>query len=263
MPCPSLRESQQQFMNYLLDQQQLEIEQQIVSSPNRPARTRLFYYANGYRLRLRETLMGEYERLHGYLGDDYFEQLVQLYIDRYPSQYPSLRDFGQHMLELVSTTEPFSQWPEVAELVGIEQAFQHSFDSANAVPIEWQSLVQLEPEQWAGLALEFHPSLQLLPLQRNSFAIWQALANEQTPPPCEAAEACWMVWRKDLISQYRSLSAAEVTALRIMQNGAGFAELCEELMPILGEEQTPLQAIGFLQQWVGDQLVVGLNPDGS
>ena len=60
------------------------------------------------------------DRLHAYLGDELFDTLAQHYIDRYPSRYRSLGDFGSHLVELASTAEPFSRWPEVAELAVIE-----------------------------------------------------------------------------------------------------------------------------------------------
>lgn len=254
----ALRKLQQQFLGRLLHDADLDILERIESTPQRSAKQRMQLYANAYRLRLKEALSTDYERLHSYLGDELFETLMNEYIDRYPSRQTSLRYFGQHMVALVQSLEPFCNLLEVAELTQIEQAFAHSFDAADCQSVSLQQLAQLQPEAWASLTLRFHDAVQLLPQQYNSFQIWQALSNGHTPPQKMVDETTWLIWRQERVSRYRALEKAELTALTTAQSVGSFADLCVALMDHYSDQETPLRAAGYLQQWINDQMVCEL-----
>jgi L-rhamnose mutarotase len=255
----ALRKLQHEFLGYLLDDSAVDIVERIESSPQCSADQRLAFYSNAYRLRLKEALTTDYERLHSYLGDELFEKLMQCYIDNYPSHHPSLRYFGQYMIELVEQLEPFNQLAEIAEITRIEQAFANSFDAADCPCVSFSQLAELDPAAWATLTLSFHDAVQLLPQHYNSFQIWRALANEEIPPQKTADETTWLIWRQDLVSRYRALESAELAALKIAISGGNFADVCAALLEYFSEQQTPQQAVAYLQQWINDQMVCELN----
>ena len=254
-PADSLHELQQAFLAYLLDDSAGAIAGRIVSTPQRPAEQRLRFYGNAYRVRLKEALETDYERLHTYLGDELFDALVQQYIDRYPSHYRSLRDYGSRLAQLTGNLEPFCRWPEVAELARIEQAFGHSFDAADAPAATLQALQALAPEAWATLHLGFHPSVQLLPQRYNSFQIWQALTDGTPPPDRTRDDSTWLIWRHNLVSSYRSLPHAELAALQVMLAGGSFAEMCELMLQYRNKDEAALYALTCLQQWIHDGMI--------
>lgn len=254
----SLQELQQEFLGYLLDESQTGIVGRVVSTKERPAKKRLHYYANGYRLRLKEALRSDYERLHAYVGDEWFECLMDAYIDRYPSSYTSLRDYGQHMSELVVSLEPFDRLPEVLEITKIEQAFNHSFDSLDDDAITWSHFAGLDPESWPGLKLRFHDSLRLIQQRYNSFQIWQALSQQETPPEKCEQNSVWAIWRQDLVSRYRSIDEVENSVLETTTAGGDFSQVCENLLPLCGDE-TAQKALACLQQCTHDGLIVGFD----
>ncbi len=255
----ALRKLQHEFLGYLLDDAQLDIVECIESTPRRSAEQRMVFYGNAYSLRLKEALTTDYDRLHGYLGDELFDSLMLHYIESYPSHHPSLRYFGQHMVELVEQLEPFKQFPEVAEITRIEQSFANSFDAADCQCVSLEQLVQLEHESWATLTLRFHDAVQLLPQHYNSFQIWRALANEETPPQKTTDDTSWLIWRQDLVSRYRALESAELAALTVAMSGGNFADLCAALLEHFSEQETPQKAVAYLQQWINDQMVCALN----
>lgn len=255
----ALRKLQNEFLDYLLDDSAVGIVERIESSPQRSAEQRMTFYGNAYSLRLKEALSTDYERLHSYLGDELFDTLMQHYIERYPSHHPSLRYFGQYMVELVEKLEPFKSLKEIAEITRIEQAFANSFDAADRPYVSLEQLAQLDPEAWATLSLHFQDAVQLLPQQHNSFQIWRALADEETPPQKMPDDTTWLIWRHDLVSHYRALESAELTALRVAMSAGSFAEICEALLDHFSEQETPMKAVSYLQQWINDQMVCGLN----
>ncbi len=116
----------------------------------------------------------------------------------------------------------------------------------------------MDLDDWPGLKVQFHDSVQLLNMQYNSVQIWQALSNEETPPARVQDPACWLIWRKDLISQYRAISAAEECALKMMMSDGDFSAMCESLLDHYSEEETPQQAMALLQQWLANDMVCQL-----
>ena len=253
----ALRKLQNEFLAYLLDNTTSGIIERIESTPQRSAMQRINFYGNAYTLRLKEALSSDFERLHTYLGDDLFETLMMQYIEHYPSHHTSLRYFGQHMVELIAQAAPFNTLPEVAEIAGIELAFANSFDATDDACVTHDELAQLEAEAWPTLRLRFHTAVQLLPQQCNSFPIWRALANDETPPPRIDGDTTWLLWRHDLVSRYRALDKPELAALGVALSAGNFAELCEVLLEYYDEQQTPQHAVGYLQQWINDQMVCG------
>ncbi len=256
-----LDELQHHFLHYLLGQAS-DIERHIESTPVLSAAGRLNIYANGYKLRLKEAITTDYEKLHGYLGDEQFDSVMERYIEKYPSHQTNLRYYSVNMPQLLQDETPFNSLPVLAELATIEQAFANSFDAKDVALVTIEDLAALAPEAWATLQFTFQKSVQILSLNYNSFPIWKALAAEETPPDVEQADQSnsWIVWRQaDLISHYRPLATEEAAVIELAMQGKTFADICEKLLDFFDEQQTPIKAIGFLQSWIQEEMLAGFD----
>lgn len=257
----ALRSLQQSFMDYLLGSSST-IEQHIQSTENFSAENRLNIYAYAYKARLKEAMTTDYEKLHTYLGDEQFNQVMERYIEKYPSQQTSLRYYSTEMASLLREEAPFNQLPVLTELAYIEAAFANSFDAADGPLISIEDLASLPPEAWGTLRLNFHASVQILSLNVNSFAVWKALAAESLPPDIKNHDQpdTWLLWRDaELITRYRPLPPAEADALKLALKKRFFAEICEQLLNHFSEEETPIKAVSFLQTWIQEGLVGNLD----
>ena len=253
-----LRNLQADFFRHLLDDSEDRIVGQIESNRQCSAQQRMALYANAYVLRLKEAITTDYPCLQAYLGDEQFDHLMTLYIKQYPSQQTNLRYYSQHMVRLLEQTAPYTEYPELAEIALIEQVFANSFDAANCDPVSLDALSALAPSAWVGLALTFQDAVQLVPLRYNSFPLWRALSKEETLPEKVRDESTWLVWRQDLVSRYRGLQEAEATVLSAAMSGASFAEICTRLLAFYDENTTPVMAVGYLKNWIQDQMVKSL-----
>ena len=251
---PQLKELQRSFLKHLLGISS-EVAESIQSSNDTSAQQRLSIYASGYRLRLKEAITTDFDCLHGYLGDVMFDQLMEHYIDNYQSQHTSLRYYSQHITELLKQLKPFAEHPELVEIATIEQTFNDSFDAADCSTIGIEQLSQIAIESWPTLQIQLHASVQLITCDYNSFDIWKALSEENSPPPLVKENTTWLIWRKDLISRYRAVSDAEAYALDRVLKGDNFGALCEGLLDYFDEEQTPIEAVTFFQNWINDLMV--------
>jgi hypothetical protein len=225
-----------------------------------PAR-RLAIYHQAYRARLLDTLRDSFGHTHSYLGDQHFDNAATAYIEAHPSATASLRWYGQGFPAWLQL-----RWPEdgeVGELAALDWALRAAFDSADAPTLTLADLaanMANAPDEWLHAPLHPPSSLALLRFNFNTLALWQALDDETAPPPAaplpEAGEV--LVWRRGQQPHFRSVSALEAAALRLLQQGRSFAALCEALAAIFPSEDTPTLAGALLRRWVDEELLCSL-----
>ena len=124
-----------------------------------------------------------------------------------------------------------------------------------------QDLAAVPPEEWSGVMLKAHPSVQLLAFKSNVILVWQALNTEQKPPKAKKCLEPCVVWRKGLDSHYRSLENLEMLALKQVINGLTFAALCEflqggKVVETFTEEAAMQKAATYLSGWLNDGLLI-------
>jgi len=255
-----LHDLQQHFMSYVLGESS-DMEEKIESTPALSAKGRLDIYATAYKLRLKEAITTDYDKLHSYLGDEQFDTVMERYIEKYPSHITNLRYYSIKMPALLRDEPPFNTVPVLAELATIEAAFADSFDAEDHRFVTISDLASLAPEAWGTLQLGFQKSVQVLATEYNSFAIWKALSDEDTPPELTLSgqPVMWIMWRRsDLVSHYRALEVAEYAALELALQGENFSAICERLLDFFSEEETPMKAVGYLQSWIQEEMLAGL-----
>ncbi len=225
-----------------------------------PAADRLAIYYDAYRLRIRDALADAFGNTHGYLGDDMFYAFCYDYIDAHPSQLRNLRWYGAQFPAFLAGRLPAH--PVVAELAAFEWTLGLAFDAEDRSVLALDDLRALAPEDWEGLGFECHPSLHFLDMQWNAVAIWLALSEGQDPPAAEqGASASWLVWRKDLQAHFRSLADEERDALRGLDAGSSFSDVCA-----LAADRNPAitpQIAGWLQTWLNGEMLSSIRRPGA
>lgn len=216
----------------------------------------LAIYHNAYRARLLEALRGDYPAVHGWLGDEEFDALALAYLRAHPSQHFSLRWLGAKLADFIDGYLIPAQAAPLSELARLEWAFTLAFDAPEGQPLSLAQMAQLPAVAWPTLQVRLLPSVQWLVCRHNSLALWRACKEQGDFPgsqPLAEVEVC-LVWRDQLITRYRSLTADEAVALEGMTvQGWNFAELCGELVHL--GEQAPMQAVSWLRQWLADGLL--------
>ena len=255
-----LRDLQLRFQDYLIDGSQA-IEADIVSTATALAEHRLATYYNAYRIRLIDALAIDYSALENHLGRETFEQLCLDYLLHYPSQYPSVRWFGQHLPAYLAEACNREDAELVRELARYEWAQVCIFDAANSANrVQLEDMAQFPPETWPDLQFDFKPAVQWLDLYWNVPQLKAAVDNSEAQPELQRSDIPlrWLLWRREFKMHWRSLDVHEAWAIEQAANGANFAEICEGLLEWVDAEQVALVAAGFLKQWIGDQLLARL-----
>jgi hypothetical protein len=248
------------FQKYLLDGDSSAIELHIVGTARVPVATRLAIYGDGYRSRLIEALAANFPVLSELLGEVDFAALGTDYVRSFPSPYYSIRHYGNALADFLATDAQYASAPVLAELARWEWAMSEVFDAADAAAIGTDALARVAPDEWADLRFDWHPSVRRLGLLWNAPQIWKAVSDQAEPPEVtlNPQPVEWLLWRQDLRTYFRSLSAAEAAALEAGRDGQCFGELCARLSAEVGEEQAPVKAAGFLRDWVESGLVTAV-----
>jgi len=163
--------------------------------------TQLSIYTHAYRARLKEVLTNDYPAMLMAIGDDHFNQLVEDYIQAYPSQYFSLRHFGGHLpgfvSGLVQQDEHYHNMQWLYELGKFEWTLGQAFDAADAPLLSEEDVATLPADAWPDLKFVTHPSVRRLNFEWNIPEIWQALTDNNPTQDIALREtsSAWLIWR--------------------------------------------------------------------
>jgi hypothetical protein len=227
--------------------------------------TGLAVYRHAYRARLAEALADNYTVLARALGDEGFEALAQAYIAARPSRQPSIRWFGHELAAFMAAAgDELVPHASLVDFARMDWALRVAFDAADAPLLEAAMLAALGPDDWAGLVLRLHPSVQRVDLAHAIEPAWRVLREWQPesgddqpelPEPQPHAHTL-LAWRQQGETRWRSLEPLEAALLAAVDQGALFALLCERAAHELGDADTAAPAvIGALQRWLADGLL--------
>jgi hypothetical protein len=207
--------------------------------------TLLDVYRDGYALRLIEVLTTDYPGVLAMAGPAGFDRMARAYIAAHPSRHPSVRWFGRDLADFLAATPPYDSSPAAAEMARFEWALGEAFDCPDQAPIVADAVMSVPPEAWETISFAQLPSLRRLDLAFDVPPSWQR-REEVEPGALEVAAlpgpVAWVIWRPELVSNFRSLEPDEAAMLDAMIEGRPFPALCEALLPYVEEDQAPLPA---------------------
>ncbi|MEJ2619132.1 MAG: DNA-binding domain-containing protein [Candidatus Thiodiazotropha sp.] len=259
-----LTQLQNSFQSFILSPDDTQQQTWVNDQGHVSAGTRLNVYAHAYRARLIEVLANDYPAVAAAIGEHRFRHLAESYIQRYPSSYFSLRNFGNRFPTHVADNRQRPQDEQTVgwlyELALFELRLGQAFDAPDHTPINEQEVAQIPAERWPSLKLEFMPSLSTMALEWNTPALWKNLTSEQ-PVAMKAVHgetSPWLIWRQDLLTRFRSLDQDERILLDGLQRGANFNEACMLMTALLNEEAVAMRAAGLLKSWLNQDMIAGI-----
>ncbi|MEZ5909180.1 MAG: DNA-binding domain-containing protein [Hyphomicrobiaceae bacterium] len=247
----SLKTLQDRFQAAILARDDRILEH-IPDSPRETRETLLGVYRSAYALRLVEFLQNDHELLHAYMGDEHFEAMAGGYIEAHPSSHPNARWYARHLPDYLRASDPWSNYPELADLASIEKALGDAFDAADGAVLAIEGLTVIAPADWPRLQLVPHVSARRFRLTTNALAIWEALKNEGEPPDAEPLEiaAEMIAWRSGELPMIRQLSDEERMMWDEACKGVRFGVLCEMLATYDDPDGAAARAAGYLAAWI-------------
>jgi hypothetical protein len=243
----SLARLQQDFCAYLLDRPNA-IEREVAGD--------LDVYHHAYRAQLLNCLRDTFEKSWSWLGDDAFEAAARAHVEAHPPHAWTLNVYGEGFERTLAELHPDD--PEIAELAWLEWTLRRAFDGPDGGSVDPADLATVD---WDNAVLHLVPTLRLGTATTNCAALWSALAENQTPPAAERLPepATIRVWRHGLTAKFRSIDAIEARALRLVLDGADFANLCAVLAADLGDERGTAEIGRILGLWLQEGVLAAIS----
>lgn len=216
------------------------------------ARPGLAIYQNNFRAQLAACLEESFEKTRQWIGGEAFHEAVVHHVERVPPSSWTLDAYPRDFPQTLATLYPIDH--EVAELAGLELALADAFVGPDAARL---TAGQIATADWNRARLIFAPTLEILRLTTNAAAIWTALAEEASPPMSALlpAAGALLVWRDGETPRFRAIDTMEKRAILQIRGGMTFAQLCAELVDVVGETEGVAAAGAWLAQWLADGLL--------
>lgn len=226
---------------------------EIVDRGRLGARERVRIYARMYGARLVEALAEDYPRVAAVLGSTGFHELAHAYVRAHPSGHPSLRWFGAHFPEFLTTVGETPGF--LVDLARLEWARVTVFDAPDAEILTLEALRRLPADAWAQLSLRLVPAIELLRVDWPVHEIWAASDFGAGRSEWTAGERWLRVWRQgDRVFQ-APVDATERIALDHVRAGDDFGTLCEGLAPVVPMEEAASTAGALVLRWIEDEVL--------
>lgn len=250
-----LRSLQQQFQAFLLGESTLEPSLLSTDADQRNTRLGIYHYA--YRARLVDDLVDNYPVLQVHLGETLFENVALDYIKAYPSSFRSIRWYGDQLPDFLLHHPIAQSYPYLTELAYFEWMQTLVFDAADACLVTIDAMLAIPPDEWAMMKFQLLPSVKRVNFHWNVVPIWQAITDEQPlPQPVESVEAVpWIIWRRDFLHYFQSLTSEEAFVMDAMLNDCNFGTICEGLCQFFSEETVGGYVASLLKKWIHSGLL--------
>lgn len=117
-------------------------------------------YREDYQVRMTEALKNTFRSIHSVLGDDDFFRMALDYLDRYPSSFSDLDEYGHHLPHYLKNHSLSEDYPFLSQLADFEWAFREIFHSGEVLGPNADELQKLFADENTKLVLS--PSAKVL-----------------------------------------------------------------------------------------------------
>lgn len=225
---------------------------------------RLEIYRRAYHGRLVECLADDYPVLQGALGEAGFEALCRAYIERYPSQSPSLNYYGRLMPSFLRGEAPAG--PSVApgfaaDLAALEWSIVEVIHERSLDPLSLQGLAQVPAEAWATAHLVPNPALRLQSFDYPVNAFFQAVREGLSPAIPAASPSATVVYRSGPTIWRMDLTAPMFVVLSALVSGENLGDALGRAAEGLGDVDPATvgeRVTYWFREWIASGLFVGV-----
>ena len=226
----------------------------------RPSQTltafeRLDIYRDMYLLRMEEALSADYPALKRYLGDEPFLQLVERYVEVYPSRSYTLNRLGDHFPEFIATAHDLPRRDFCRDLARLEYALTCVFDSGEALSLTEEAVKAVPPDAWETARLKPIEAFQLLEFDYpvSKYLGW---VDKENPKPKLVEKKTWVVaYRQDYSVRRIDLSNP---AYELLSALAGGKTVGEAIVGVMTGKWRPAVKQAHLFEWFRDWMAEGL-----
>jgi len=244
-----------------------DLETIVRSSGQLSAVERVDVYANMYFFRILEVLGDEHAKIVTLMGGDAFHNLVTDYLLACRPAHPSLREVGARLPAYLATHPLAEGRPWLSELARLERARIELFDGPDAEALTLDAVRSLPPEALPELALRAIPCHAVLHTEYAIAPLWRALEGRSPGSPgvghaqVDRLAETILIWRQELTVFHRVADPDERLYLPLLQRGATFADLCDQVLARASDAEAAAgRAFELLARWLADGVLAAATP---
>ncbi|MEZ5448437.1 MAG: DNA-binding domain-containing protein [Thiolinea sp.] len=248
----ALEQLQQQFVQAIFGGDRQAIAAKVQAQGKLDALQRVGIYRNSVHGTLCKYLASLYPVCAQLLGEKFFAQLSDAYIDANPPASPFLPEYGGGMADFMHSHASMQSVRWIAEMARLEWSRHRAWHGVNQPVADFSRLATLSEQQQAAVCFQLPGSAQLLNASYALHAVWlahQAEAHADKLPleQIELHQACHLlIWRAGRSLHQVELSAIQSAFLQAVQQASTLSELGEQF-----QEQLPgLLTTAIQRGWV-------------
>lgn len=137
------------------------------------ARRRLDIYRHNVYSNLRGTLKDIYPVVLAIVGDAFFHQAADLFVQTTPSRSGDLNQFGGEWPAFLGVYPHARELPYLPDVARLEWAWHEAFHAGEAPALDLVRLAAVAPEKHSSLRFNLHPSVRLIKSTFPILRIWE------------------------------------------------------------------------------------------
>jgi hypothetical protein len=215
---------------------------------------RLDIYRGMYLLRMEEALTTDYPALKHFLGDEKFMQMVERYVEVYPSRSYTLNRLGDHLPEFLKTLDDLPKKDFCCELARLELLLTGVFDADETPPMTEAAVRAVPPEAWETARLK---PIQAFAVAEFDYPVSQYLGgvDEENPFPKIVRKKTWVVaYRRNFSVSRRDL---ERPAYELLSALAAGKTVGDAIVAVMTQRWRPALKEARLFEWFRDWMAEG------
>lgn len=251
-----------------------QIEQVIGRSSSQTSIERLEVYANAYRARLLEVLVGEYPALVHAIGEEAFVELANGYLEAHPPGSYTLAALGHFFPGYLAKSRPAREgdqpdWADfLIDLARLERIYSEVFDGPGIEQITAMSIDEIQilsVDVWLKSQLIPAPCLRLATFDFpvHEYATEVRCQRRPDPPPAQMTRLA--ITRREFVVRRVGLSEAEFNVLSALITGQTISQALESLLQTTAHpaELTPDDVRQWFRNWTAARYFIGIRSSQS
>jgi hypothetical protein len=147
---------------------------------------RFAIYRNNVFASLTTCLAGRFPVVARLVGEDFFNAMARVFVERHPPVSPALFEYGDEFPQFLTSFAPTEALPYLPDVARLEWHVATAYHAADARPIDAAALGQLRDDA-LGARLVLHPSCAILLSHYPVFSIWRTNTRDESVQPVDTS----------------------------------------------------------------------------
>ena len=196
----NLEKLQNDFIAAIFNQDRDTALKYIQTDKRLDAKQRLGIYRGSVHAILTQSLGDTFPVTKALLGEEFFDKMCDLFIDKYPPSTPFFSHFGDNLALFLSDFEPVKAISFIADMAAFEWSRHKLWQQLPSQAFDFSQIASLNEEQQTKLIFHLNPTLHLFQSNFRIDLIWFAHQEDNDIELDEIdinADINLLIWKSD------------------------------------------------------------------